>query len=427
MPQFANLAAAQAGMREMLKYDPVKSQTTEKSALLFDALEAGSPSEINDRNAFIILSVDDAAAIKADATQFADFAPPSNQQQLKTSIPITKVTKTYAVAGAVQRQNAESDLMLLDTIASDIANEKAMFRKQLNFHCHLNGTGEIAKASGVSGNVVTCNSTTNLFGSRHVYKNEILEYRASGVLRTGGGIQYSRVTAVDLSAKTFTVDAIPTDATTNDLVFDYGSYGNWLRGLGYHVNNTGPWQGISDRTAYRGLSSVLVPMGGAYLSRAAFDLVIGELDYKIGDDENPGPRMAYMATGQVAQFKSLGYDLQRYDDPSMSLNTGFLSDALQHGNLAVKGGVDQPLDIVYIGDVMKLMQRFQTRPLGWINRPGAGGDEYMFQANASQGQGHADGLFCYQIFEGNTGVFTPRKVGALTGLGYAGLPSGNLN
>lgn len=426
MPTFSNYAAVQAGVREVLKYDPNKAPSMETSAMLWDSLMKGEASEINSRNAFLIKEVDNAAVIRADATEFADYAPPSNNQDLKLSIPITRATKSYAVSGAVKRQN-QTGTMLLNSIIRGCADVKRMFGKQMNFHCHGNATGEIAKASGVSSLVVTCNSTTNLFGTRHVFKNEYLEYRASGVLRTGGGISYSKVTAVDRAAKTFTVDAIPSDATTNDLIFDQGSYNNWLRGLGYHVNNTGAWQGVSDRTAYIGLSSVLVSLSGAYLSRAALDLIIGELSYKFGDDESMGEMMAYMSPAQVAFFKALGYDLQRYDGASKSLQTGFLSDALQHGNLMIKGSVDQPHDIIYVGKILNLMMRFETIEPQWHSEPGTTGDEYLVWANAAQGQFKADGYFATFEWEGNTGVYQPDHVGALTSVGYAGGPLGNSN
>lgn len=423
---FANLAAAQAAMREVLKYDEKKSQTTETSSLLWNSWKKGPASAINNRNAFIILNVDDAAVIKADTTEFADYAPPSNQQQLKTSIPLRRLTKTYAVSGAVKRQNA-TDTMLLNTIVEGTKNVERMMDKQVNFAAHRDATGQIAKASGVSSLVVTCNSTTDLWGSRQVYKGEIVEFRSSGGTLRTGGVSWSTVTAVDLSAKTFTVDAIPSDATTNDLVYDQGSYNNWFRGLQYHVNNTGAWQGVSDRTAYRGLSSVLVSASSAYLSRALLDLIIGEMDYKFGDDAAMGEMMAYTSPAQIAQFKSLGYDLQRYDGPSKALNTGFLSDALQHGNLMMKSSVDAQHDRIYIGDVLNLCERFQTIEPQWVSEPGATGENYLVWANAASGQFKADGYFCTREMEFNTGVYQPRLVGALHTLGYVGLPMGNTN
>lgn len=427
MPQtFANLAAAQAAMREVLKHDPVKSQTTETSSMLWDAVKKGTASAINDRNAFIILDVDDAAVIKSDTTEFGDYAPPSNQQQLKTSIPIRRVTKTYSVSGAVKRQNA-TDTMLLNTIIEGTKNVERMMDKQMNFQAHGDATNEIAKASGISSLTVTCNSTTNLFGTRHTYKNEIVEFRSSGTLRSGGGVSYSRILTVDRSAKTFTVDQIASDATTNDLIYDYASYNNAIRGLDYHVNNTGAWQGIADRTAYLGLSSVLVSASSAYLSRALLDLIIGELKYKFGDDEKMGEMMAYMSYAQVAQFKSLGYDLQRYDGPSKALNTGFSSDALQHGDLMVKGSVDCRHDRIYVGDILGLMQRFETIPPQWVQDPSTANGDYLVWANAANGQGKADGFFCYREIEMNTGCYQPRKVGALTSLATTGLPLGNTN
>lgn len=427
MSTYSNLTAINAALREVLKYDPVKSQTVEMSAMLWDWVKKGTPSEINDRNAFIIKTVNPAAVIVANSAEFADYAPPSNQSYLKTSIPIRRMTKTYSVSGAVRRQN-KTGTTLLDTIVSDTKDVEDMFNKQMNYAAHGDGTDEIAKASGISSLVVTCNSTTNLFGTRHVFIGEKVEFRSSGGTLRTGGVSWSTVTAVDLSAKTFTVDAIPSDATTNDLVYNYNSYNGQIRGLGYHVAATGAWQGVADRTAYRGLSSVVVSAASAYLSRALLDLVIGELEYKFGDDQPLGEMMAYMSRGQVAQFKSLGYDLQRYNGPDKGLNTGFVSDALQHGNLMVKGSVDCPLDKVYIGNIMGLMQRFETIPMQWVAAPAFdGGDNYMFQANAASGQGKADGFFMMMEWEGNTGVWQPDHVALLSSLGFAGLPSGNLN
>lgn len=424
MPEtYQSLTAINAALREVLKYDPVKSQTSEKSAMLWKNWGKGDSSKINNRSARIVLDVDDAAPIKADSTEFADYPTPGNQVQVVTTIPITTTRKTFSVSGAVKRQNA-TGTALLDVIVAGTRNVEKMFDKQMNFAAHGDATGEIGRVSGVSSLTVTCAHASNLFGTRRIFKNEVVEFRATNGTLHQAGARYSKVTSVDRSAKTFITDAIASDATTNDIIYDYGSYNNWFRGLDYHVNNTGAWQGLSDRTAYQGTSSVLVSASSANLSRALFDLLIGEMKYKIGDDDQMGDMMAYMSPAQIAQFKSLGYDLVRYDGRLKSLNTGFSSDALQHGDLMVKGSVDCRHDRVYVGDILGLAERFQTIDPQWV--PNDAGD-YMHQANAASGQGKADGYFCYYEWEGNFGVWQPRKVGAITTLATAGLPLGHTN
>jgi hypothetical protein len=423
MPSYQNLAAVAAAMKEVLEFDASKADTIEKSALLIKAWKQGKAAQINQRNAFIILNVDNASVIRYDATEFADFATPSNQSQLKTSIPLQRVTKSFSVSGAVRRQQA-TGTSLFDTVMDGADDVAEMMDKQLNFNAHGNGTGEIARASGVAGTTVTCANASNLYGSRQVYKNELVEFRATNGTLHSAGNRYSTVTAVDLAAKTFTVDAIASDATTNDIVYDYGSYNNGFRGLAYHVAASGAWQGVSDRTTYRGLSSVVIAASSASISRALIDQLDGEMRFKIGDGAKPAGRIVYTSYTQVAGFKALGYDLQRYNGSDTSLNTGFLDDALQHGDLPIKGSVDCQVDRWYEGDVLNMVQRFETIPTQWVPNEAGG---YFHMANAAAGQGKADGYFMYREWEGNFGAYQPRLVGLISGLATSGLPAGHYN
>lgn len=137
------------------------------------------------------------------------------------------------------------------------------------------GTGVLCKVSSVSGNTVTADSVKNLT------EGMVVDFLSSSGAAISG-TSARRITAVDRSAKTFTVsgNALTGAVAENDLVCVQGSYNLELTGLGAIFKDSGSLYGI-DRSTHKWMVPYMKQDVGA-LSETEIQTAIDQLEERAG-------------------------------------------------------------------------------------------------------------------------------------------------
>src|SRR5690242_10750432 len=195
-----------AAIREILI--PVLEEANEKRADTFMQIEDGTDGEINARGTFLSILSQDHAIERTTTDEGGAFPAASAPVYVKATLPHIKVERTVGMTGAVKRNNNRNQINV-NVVKKNFTNAMDKTMKSQNRFMFGDGSGELARigpgtvgaggtAVNTSTKVLTCNGTTNLFGSRFIDIGAQLEARApDGTRRVGGGLTKMTVTAVD--------------------------------------------------------------------------------------------------------------------------------------------------------------------------------------------------------------------------------------
>jgi hypothetical protein len=412
----ANMAAVEAAVIQVVV--PGVEDTLEKSTSTWNKFKKGTAKKTNSRSARITAPTEDNVSFVSTGTEGFDFPTASRAKLEEMTVNFVRRAKTIEISGDVFDE-ADSSESVVDLITHQTTNATDRFDKEMNRDIFGDATSEIARVSTVSSTTLTCAGTTNLFGARHIFNNMELEfYSTGGSQRTTPALH--TVSSVTVGSDQFVVASISGSVAPTDIVYPYGSRNNGVRGLLYHVANSGAYQGISDRTTYRGLNSVVTDASSAALSQSLLDRTLGNMKYKSGKSRGAGVSILW-SPAQEAAYKSLGYDLKNFSGNKLDASFG---DDLTHANVQSEWDVDCPLDKVFIGD-LSAIERYELAKMG-MEKNGTGG--VFFQANATSGTQHRDAKLAYIKWKGNFGSKTPKDIALVKSLSVpSSLPTGRIN
>jgi hypothetical protein len=415
------LADIEAGIEEV--YIKGVSNLQGNTSPTYDEIKPGKAHELNSRGASIVIRPTNNAKSRWSTAEFEDFAPAGNSTLVKTTVTFVNFYKTARFSRHVLAEN-QNPSKIADLVTGEIDNVREMIDKENNKLLWSDGSCELARVSAYNSStgVVTCNNAGNFFGSQLIEAGMEVEFRQSdGTLREAGGITWAVVSAVSEGNLTFTLQNAmgPTDIANNDRVYPRDSYNSAPRGFGYQVAPSGAWQGLSDRTVYRGTTPAIYAAGGAALSEGMFRRVRSGMFFKKGEDAKRGKYKVYWSSQKDAYENA--YDEMRIQTSS-NLNA--------HWESVAPGGMEETRDPhiqrdrVWILNTRKMM-KFAMEEIGIRKNAGGG---IFHQLNARRGQGHADGSQIYWGGFFNYGTDDPVALGtAITGLSTQGLELGNNN
>jgi hypothetical protein len=315
------IANVNAAIKEILI--PVLDEANEKRADTFMQIEDGTDGEINARGTFLSILSQDHAIERTTTDEGGAFPTASAPVYVKATLPHIKVERTVGMTGAVKRNNNRNQLSV-HVVKKNFTNAMDKIMKSMNRHMFSDGSGELARigagsvgaggtAINTTNKVITCNGTTNLFGSRFIDIGQQLEARASdGTRRVGGGLTKMTVTAVDRANKRFTVDQLPTDMVASDIIYNYDSYGTAPYGFDYHDAITGTWLGLTRGSSNIGLNSVRRSNGGEKLTGGFLDQLLGDVQFKLGREPNKDGLELIWAPTQRNSYRDEGYSLKQF-------------------------------------------------------------------------------------------------------------------
>jgi hypothetical protein len=102
------------------------------------------------------------------------------------------------------------------------------------------GYGVVASVSGLVITISTAEWAPGIWAGSEGMQIQIRDVTGA-TLRTGT----ATITAVDMDARTITVDALPTGTVATDVIWHYGAYGNEFAGIHKIITNTGTIFGIN--------------------------------------------------------------------------------------------------------------------------------------------------------------------------------------
>jgi hypothetical protein len=179
------------------------------------------------------------------------------------------VLRSLLGATAAHRAASGKEGAFEDATKFLVSNMLRSFAKKIEA-CMFYGGAGYGTVSGVVGNVITITTAEFAPGLWIGGENMPLEIRDNaGVLRGT-----CTVTAVSISARTVTVDALPAGTVATDVIWHKGSYGTEMAGIHTILTNTGSLFGINAAN-YSLWKSVSVSAGGA-LSLAVVEKAIAQ-------------------------------------------------------------------------------------------------------------------------------------------------------
>jgi hypothetical protein len=370
-----NIAAVNAAIKEILI--PVLEDANEKRADTFSSIDEGTPEEINARGSFLsILSLDHAIE-RTTTNEGGSFPEASAPQYVKATLPHITVERTVGMTGAVKRNNNRNQINV-NVVKKNFTNAMDKIFKSMNRHIFGDGSGELARVGagsvGAGGTavdtttkIITCNGTTNLFGSRFVDIGQLLEARSTaGALRNGGGLTKMTVTAVDRENKKFTVNQLPTDIAANDVIYNYDSFGTAPFGFDYHFAKTGTWLNLTRGSSNIGLNSVRRSLGGEKLTGGALDQLLGDIKFKLGGEPNKDGLEIIWAPTQCNSYKDEGYELKQFvmtvGQTARGANIDMSFSGVTHSGIKTREEVDCQINRVIVNP-KGLLKKFQLQKI----------------------------------------------------------------
>lgn len=427
-----NIAAVNAAIREILI--PVLEDANEKKAHTFSTIYEGKDQEINARGTFLSIQSLDHAIERTTTVEGGAFPSASSPQYVKATLPHIKVERTIGMTGAVKRNQNKSHLNV-NVVRKNFTNAMDKIYKSMNRHVFGDGSGELARAGagtvGAGGTaidtttkVITCNGTTNLFGSRFIDIGAELEARnPAGARYEGGGIIKMTVTAVDRENKKFTVNQLPTDIAASCVFYNYDSYATAPYGYDYHCAKTGTWLGLTRGTSNIALNSVRRSLGGEKLTGGALEQLIGDMKFKLGGEPNKDGIEIVWAPTQCNSYKDEGYSLKQFvmtvgqTARGSNIDMGF--SGVTHDGIKTREEVDIQIDRVLVNPIGD-MQKFELQKIKILDDDGG---PLRLQVD---GDGYHDAYvgFIQGVF--NIGTPTPWNFAMLTECATEGYSNGHI-
>lgn len=397
--------------------------TNEKVTTTFDRIDKVDVEDANPRGVRMTVQVEDNASQRWSSVEGFDYAPSDAGVYQPMTVTYTRVSKTCEFSKDVMQLDKAAN-RIVPLVATEVANATSKLKKDLNRYLFGEGSGELARVSGIAGTTITFNTTGNLFGSTKFDKRARIQWYnpALSTQRVGGAVNTSVVTAVDRANKTATFDNVPSDlsaASTGDVAVIEGSANSVIRGFDYFIANSGTVQGLS-RATYPSLNATVVSAASTGLSVSLLASLFYTMAYKTGK-LNGGPKgwVFIMSPAQASAYEALGLPFRQIGGNDKSLDLAFTD--LSYRGVPILVDADCPDGTVYLVNFSAL-KRFRLKALGPERVPGT--DTIFHLRNANAGNGHQDGVNVYLTAKEELGSANPKMVGAkLTTLSTSGLPS----
>jgi hypothetical protein len=412
------LANVEAAVREYYS-GGVEDLTYNVDDTLSEIEEGRDAEELNSRGASLVIRPLNNVSERWGTAELQDYPNPGVSPLVKTTVVFTGVTATCLFSNHVLAEN-QSATTIANLVTGELDNKLENLRDSQDFYLWGDGTGERARVSGVASLVVTCNNSGNLYGVQMLEQGMEVEFRTSaGVLHSGGGITYGTIQSVDYANLTFTLDQIPSDAANNDRVVLRGSYGSAPRGFLYHVAPSGAWQGLSDRTIYRGTTPTTITASGA-LTQGLLEKMHSARALKTGKRDRDGGRYKLYVSSQFSAYVAIGFDMKTVT--GNSFDAGFADGQVDYAGTPFRFSKHVQRDFVWELNVKK-MRIYRMQKVQMVKNDGGG---IFHLINAASGQLHASGKAVYWEGFFNYGVKDPVALGTyISGLSTTNLALGN--
>jgi hypothetical protein len=408
-----NLAAVEAAIKE--HYSGGVEDLNGNVSPTLKKVEVGEPEELNSRGAALVIRPQNNAIDRFSTAEFGDYPAPGNSPLVKTTVTFINHTKSALFSHHVLAENMLPS-KITDVVTGQLDNCLEFINETKNINLWGDGSGERARVSGVAGLVITCNNAGNLYGVQLLDVGMEVEFRDSGGTLIDATVPRSRITAINEGTPSFTVDIAPAGLANNHRVYLYGSFNAHPRGFLYHITNSGAWQGLSDRTIYRGTSPAIQAAGGAILSAGLMDKTTSGSAFKRGT-RAPG-KQEYYVSSQWDAYLAIGYDMKIVE--GQTFDAGYKT--FSHGGKAFNWDPHVQRDFVWDLDVSQLKE-FRMKKMEMVKNDSGG---YLHLMTAGQGQGRASGRFVFWEGFYNYGTKSPVKLGTrISGLSTSGLELGN--
>lgn len=401
----------------------------------FRRIDSASPKNINAKGGQYLVETETPQAIVAGdfaGTDGAEF-PTGGRLSfiIMTVLPITH-RASFEVTSNVDAQNEaalkQRPAKNYDYVMKGISLLMKAYGLKQSRDLWGNKTGEIARVSGVTGNVVTCNTSANQFGSYLMQAGMDCEFRAAdGTLRGYGVVQSMNRKAKTFACKAATVrnaaGAITGTLQSNgvataDRVYMKGCYNNNWTGISAFTEPLGAFQGRSDRSEHYRLPGMKEDKGGATLTVGMMRKMISDQEMRLDGGEATGE---FWGSTQIDAYEATGLPTQAYGQSGSSLKQGYNKKGMMFADKKFNRDLYIPRDVLALIDMSEIdkfeMQTF--KPL----KNGADGT-YFHLANGVNA--HRDSRFVYFRGIGNLGVEDPSSLGVwYENLSTAGLSTGN--
>jgi hypothetical protein len=396
-------------------------EAVEKVTETWNLVGKGTPESTNALGARIPVTVEDNASELWTSTEGDDFPEGDSDVPVSMNVKYTRVYKTGTITGDVRNHDSDPD-KIGGIISKQVANATKSLKKSINRMLFGNSSGELARISAINTGTrtITCDTTDNYFGVRKLPKRFKFEVRSTaGALRNGGGVEYGIVESVDRANKQFVYKANPGVASTagvNDILVGRKGWGNAIRGLDYHLNNSGQYQNVPRGASNPALNALVIDAQQEYLSASLIDLLINSMTFKQGTEARDELVITWGPT-QKQQYWNLGYTLKTITGDKINLSF----DEGSHAGIKFGTDVDCNPDGMYIWRPSRL-KRYQLLPVGMIDI----GHGLLSPKNAADGQGHADAYNFYIGGKFEMGCSAPHLLGArIENLNVENLPQGH--
>jgi hypothetical protein len=409
------LANVEAAVRE--HYDGGVENLTYNVDDFYSEIEEGKDyQELNSRGTSLVIRPLNNVSEAWGTAELQDYPNPGVSPLVKMTVPFVGVTATALFSNHVLAEN-QTATTITDLVTGELDNKLENLRNSIDFYLWGDGTGERARASGVSSLTITCNTTSNLYGCQMLEVGMQIEFRTSGgTLHQGGGVAWSTILTVDYAGQTFTVDSIANDATTNDRIYLRGSYGAAPRGLMYHVATSGAWQGLADRTIYRGTVPTTVTASGV-LTQGLLEKMHSARALKTG--KRRGGKNKLYVSSQWSAYVAIGFDMKQVS--GNGFDAGFLDGQTDYAGVPFRFNKHVQRDMVWEIDP-KAIHLYRMQKIQMVKE----GNSIFHMINAASGQLHASGRAVYWEGFFNTGVKDVVGLGTrIDGLTTTNLALGN--
>lgn len=379
--------------------------------------------ELNSRGASIVGRVRNNVSERLSSAEFQDFPNAGKSQLYKFNVPAAGFLATCLFSHQTMTEK-KMNSAIINVVQGEIDNKLENTMDSLNFYAWGDASGERARVgtitytAGVAPATVVCNNSGNLYGCQMIEEGMEVEFRTSGGTLHSTTSDYGVVTSTNNGTLTFVMSTLcPTNIAVADRVYIRGSYNGAPRGVLYHINNSGGWQGLSDRTLYKNTSCPVINAASDAISPVLVDKMESAQAFKRGDSYKT--KGEFYASSQFYGYKQLGYELRVLMD-SAKFDAGIKT--ITHGGNVINWERDVPRDAFAQVDFDEL-RRFDMQELDFVKNDAGG---YFHLINASSGQLHASGRAAYLEGYFNWGCLNPNKLGSrIYGLSTTNLDLGN--
>lgn len=407
-----NLAAVEAAIKEY--YSGGVEDLNGNVSPTLKKVEVGEPEELNSRGAALVIRPQNNAIDRFSTTEFGDYPNPGNSPLVKTTVTFINHTKSALFSHHVMAENMLPS-KITDVVTGQLDNCLEFINETKNINLWGDGSGERGRVSSVSTLVVTCNNSGNLYGVQLMDVGMEIEFRDSSGVLIDATIPRSKITAINEGTPSITVDVAPAGLANNHRIYLYGSYNAHPRGFLYHIAASGAWQGLSDRTIYRGTSCPVQNASGATLSAGLMDKTTSGMAFKRG---KRGGTSEYYVSSQWDAYLAIGYDMKIIEGDK--LDAGY--QTFTHAGKKFNWDPHVQRDMVWDLDVSQLKE-YRMKKMDMVKNDAGG---YLHLMTATSGQGRASGRFVFWEGFYSYGTKAPIRLGTrITSLSTSSLELGN--